>query len=76
MKRLLVHEILYGATTATIEDFQFCGPYCKPHCDADGESGLGVPTAIGRLQKRLYTFFRELTRNGATNPHPILTQSS
>ena len=76
MKRLLVHEILYGATTATIEDFQFCGPYCNPHCDADGESGLGVPTAIGRLQKRLYTFFRELTRNGATNPHPILTQSS
>jgi hypothetical protein len=71
MKRLLVHEILYGATTATIEDFQFCGPYCKPYCDAGGEGGLGVPTAIGRLQKRLYTFFRELTRNGSDPIAPL-----
>jgi hypothetical protein len=71
MKRLLVHEILYGATTATIEDFQFCGPYCKPACDADGEGGLGVPTSIGRLQKRLWKFFRELTRNGSDPSAPL-----
>eukprot|EP01048_Picozoa_sp_COSAG05_P001836 COSAG05_NODE_66_length_22253_cov_14.954455_9_plen_1114_part_00 len=71
MSRLLVHEILYGATTATIEDFQFCGHFCKPHCDAEAEDGLGVPTSIGRLQKRLYTFFRELTRNGSDPSAPL-----